>query len=78
MLHDVDNSERGIMNLELLNKTIDESGLRKTHIANCIGMTKGQLYAKCIGTASWRVDEAKAISEVLKLTNKQRNDIFFS
>lgn len=66
------------MNKDLLNEAIKASGKSKAFIAKQIGMTKGQLYMKCLGHSAWRVDEAKAIADELNLSKKQSIEIFFS
>ena len=66
------------MNLELLNEVVDESGMKKTVLAEKMGFKSGKLYQKLYGKSPWRVDEAKKIGEVLGLSPKQLKDIFLS
>lgn len=66
------------MNLELLNKTIQHSGMTKKAIAARMGISYTKFTQKCLGLSAWRVDEARDFSETMKLTNKQSHDIFFA
>lgn len=62
-------------NTELLNKAIDDSGMTKTFIAAKMGCSRMRLYSILKG-AELTVSEMMALSDLLKLNNKQKTDIF--
>lgn len=63
-------------NTVLLNEVIDSSGMTKTFIAAKMGISRPRLY-KILDGDECTVSEMLNLSNVLRLTMKQRSDIFF-
>lgn len=64
------------MNYEELNKVVEESGMKKTAIAQGIGMTP-QAFCDCLsGRRQFKAREALLFARLLHLTAKQLGDIF--
>lgn len=63
-------------NTALLEQLISESGMTKTFIANKMGCSRPRLY-KILGGADCTVSEMISLSNVLKLKNRQRKDVFY-
>lgn len=66
------------MNLELLNKKIEESIISKSGIAAAMKISRQGLFNKLIGTTEFTVSEMNCIAEVLSLTAEERYRIFFA
>lgn len=64
-------------NATLLENIIKESGISKTHIADKMGVSRTRLYAILSGD-DCRASEIMALCEVLHLTARQKEDIFFA
>lgn len=62
-------------NCVLLEKRIKDSGMTKAFISNKMGRSRTRLY-KILNGAECTVSEMISISNILQLTNKERNDIF--
>jgi predicted transcriptional regulator len=62
-------------NVKLLNSLIEESGMTKVFIADKMGVSRPRLY-KILEGAECTVSEMMSLSNVLRLTNKQRSDVF--
>lgn len=62
-------------NTELLKKVIQDSGMKITAIADKTGISRGRFY-KILGGVDCTASEIVKIGEVLRLTQKQRDDIF--
>lgn len=67
-----------LMNLSLLAKKIDDSGLTKTAIAEGLGLTRQGLYNKLEGKNEFTGSELKRLSTLLSLNEQDKNDIFFA
>lgn len=65
-------------NMELLNQKIIDSGIPKTTICKRSGIERATLYNRLNGNGDWRISEFMAISEVLRLTKSEINEIFLS
>lgn len=67
-------------NLELLDKKIEESGLSITKICKRAGIERANYYnhRKQSETVDFTLSEVVGLSEVLKLSNKEKIDIFLS
>lgn len=65
------------MNLVLLNKRIKNSGLSVAEIAEKIGVPSGELRSKFKGNTDFWLSEMVKISDILKLTDEERTEIFF-
>jgi len=59
-------------------ESVRSSGLKKRYIAGQIGMAYGNFVKKTNGVVEWKVDEALAVSKVLKMTRIERDSIFFA
>ena len=64
--------------LALLEKTIKESGMTITAIAEKIGITRVTLYNRLNGIGEFTGPEIVKISEVLHLSKKERDKIFLT
>ena len=66
-------------NYQMLKTLIDERGMKRTFIASKMGVTDKRLHELLNGIGpGWKLREVVAISKVLGLTKKQREDIFFT
>ena len=65
------------MNLLLLKDKIKEINVPLSTIAEKMGISRQTLYLKLSGERYFKMSEANAISDILRLTNRERNDIFF-
>jgi predicted transcriptional regulator len=64
-------------NVTLLNSIVEESGISKTHIANKMGISRTRLYAIMSGE-DCRASEIAALCDILHLTARQKDEIFFT
>lgn len=64
-------------NTVLLNEVIKDSGMTKTFIADKMGVSRPRLY-KILDGDECTVTEMLSLSTILRITNKQRSDIFFA
>ena len=67
----------GMTNTELLKQKIDESGYKMQFIAEQIGVSYQALYNKIGNKTEFLASEIMKLSELLKLTDEERNAIFF-
>lgn len=65
-------------NIELLDKAIDNSGLKITYIAKQLGITREGLYKKLKGETEFKASEIIAVQKLLNLSNVMRDKIFFA
>lgn len=63
---------------EMLKDKIRKSGMKMTAIAEKAGISRETLYNRFKGIGDFTASEMMAISEVLSLTNKERDAIFFA
>jgi predicted transcriptional regulator len=63
-------------NTSLLAELLDDSGMTKTFVANKMGCSRPRLY-KILSGADCTVSEMISLSNILRLTNKQRKDVFY-
>lgn len=66
-----------MVDLEKLKNTIDSSGISKTAIARKSGMLRETLYKRLKGRGEFKASEIVGISTALKLSNDERDQIFF-
>lgn len=66
------------MDLNYLNSKIDEIDIPITTIANKMGISRQSLYLKLNGRREFKTSEMCKICEILRLTIKERNRIFFT
>ena len=64
-------------NTVLLMDVVNDSGLSKTFIAQKMGCSRPRLY-RILAGSECTVSEMMALSNILRLTNRQRTDIFLS
>ena len=64
-------------NKDLLKEAIKSSGMTKTFIADRMGVSRPRLY-KILEGDECTVSEMLSLSNVLRLSNKQREQIFFA
>ena len=63
---------------ELLRETIEKSGISVTFIANSLGISRTGLYKKLNGKTEFKVSEISKMKDILNITSKVRDAIFFS
>lgn len=64
-------------NTDLLKRKIDESGLKMQYIAEQLGISHQALYNKIGNKTQFLASEIMKLSELLKLTKRERDAIFF-
>jgi transcriptional regulator with XRE-family HTH domain len=64
-------------NRKLLEKAIQESGLKKSHIAQALGMSRPTFNAYMAGAQEFRVTHMNLLCALLKIDPEQREAIFF-
>lgn len=67
-----------LTNTELLSEEISSSGVTITFIAVRLGITREGLYKKLNGETEFKASEIVAMQDILHLTNKKRDTIFFA
>lgn len=67
-----------MVNVDLLKNTIKEQGIRNLFIADKMGLSPEGFYKKLRGESEFKVSEVSCLTEVLRLTEEQRNAIFFA
>ncbi len=65
------------MNLDLLKKRIEESGLKQIFIAEQLGIDRASLYNKLNGKSEFTMKEIVNLSRVLHIDDKEKLHIFF-
>lgn len=63
-------------NVELLRKKMKESGMTVTAIADKSGICRETLYNR-MNNGNFYASEISALTKTLRLTRKERDDIFF-
>ena len=67
-----------MIELNLLNKKIKDSGMTMVAIPEKSGMSRETLYNKLSGNSDFKASEIMGISETLRLSNAERDEIFFT
>lgn len=67
-----------MLNSDLLRDKITESGLKKSFIAEKLGITTSGFYLKENGKNEFTASEIKALRELLSLSDKDTKTIFFA
>ena len=68
-----------MVNTELLNKKINDSGLKKTFIADKLGITRQALFLKINNVTEFMSSEVQGLCELLGITSlKEKESIFFA
>lgn len=66
-----------MVNFEKLNDIVDASGMTVTSITKRAGMDRATYYNRLNGIGEFKASEIEGLTKALKLTNKQRDEIFF-
>lgn len=62
----------------MLSNKVKESGLKLTFIAKKLGITREGLYRKMRNETEFKASEIICLQTILRLTNKERDEIFFA
>lgn len=66
-------------NVELLNKKVEESGLKSAYIAKRLGISRASWYNKIKGKSQFTAGEIKELCDVLHIKSlREKEEIFFS
>ena len=66
------------MNLKKLRSVIDVKGYRHDYIAECLDINRYTFSLKINGKNEFKWSEIEKLAEILRLTAKERNEIFFN
>lgn len=66
-----------MLNINLLNETIEKSGYKRSYIAEKLNLTTYGLSLKLTGCNEFKASEIYKLSELLKLSLQERDKIFF-
>ena len=64
-------------NTQALRDAVDSAGLKYSHIANCLGISRYGLQRKIENFSEFKPTEISALVELLSLTNAAMMEIFF-
>ena len=67
-----------MVKLDLLNNRIKDSGMTVVSIAEKTGVSRETLDNQLNGTGDFKASEILSISDVLRLSVKERDEIFFA
>lgn len=67
-----------MVNLEALKNRVEDSGMSMTAIAEKSGILRETLYNRLGGKGEFKASEILSLSEVLHLSDCERNTIFFN
>lgn len=67
-----------MVNTRLLEETIRNSGMTMVAVAEKSGILRETLYNKLRETSEFKASEITNLSKVLRLSTKERDDIFFN
>lgn len=67
-----------MVKLDLLNNRIKDSGMTVVSIAEKTGVSRETLYNKLNGAVDFKASEILSISDVFRLSVKERDEIFFA
>lgn len=67
-----------LTNTELLEKTIELSGLKKGYIAEKLGITRQSLTNKIMGSYEFKQGEISDMCDLLNIDTKTKEKIFFT
>lgn len=67
-----------MVNTQLLDKKLEQSGYRISHIVNTLGLSKNGFDKKRKGITPFRAAEIYVISDLLKLTDQEKDAIFYA
>ena len=63
---------------EALSKSIENSGLKLTFIANKLELSREGFYKKLNNQTEFKASEIVKLQDILNLSNKERDKIFFT
>ena len=66
-----------MINVELLENKMNDSGMTKVDIAKKSGMLRETLYNKLRGKGEFKASEITGLCRTLNLSSKERDKIFF-
>ncbi len=66
-----------MIDTKAINQAFDQSGLKKNAVAERLNLTVQTLTRKMNGEAEFTVSEAQSLSEIMRLSVAQRQQIFF-
>lgn len=66
-----------MLNAELLRDKINETGMTIVSISMKTGILRETLYNRMAGKSEFKASEIQALTRVLQLTRKERDEIFF-
>lgn len=66
------------MNIDLLNGKIYSSGIKRIELSEWLDITPSTLRRKLTGEIEFKISEVAKICEILKLTQEEKNAIFFN
>lgn len=64
--------------INLLKKKIEESGMTMIAISTKSGIVRETLYNRLNGKGEFNASEMTGLAKALRLTNKERDEIFFA
>lgn len=67
-----------MINYDLLNEKIKQSGYQRSHIASIMGVSPAVLSYKTSGKRKILLEDVQKFQRALNLTRKDINDIFFA
>ena len=67
-----------MVNVGLLRKTIEDSGMTMVAISEKSGILRETLYNRFNGVGEFTVNEVSGLTQALRLTKKERDAIFFA
>lgn len=65
-------------NTEMLRRYIRNSGLKHGFLAEQLGLSRAGFWLKVKGTNEFTVSEVMALTKLLKLSTRERDQIFFN
>jgi len=66
-----------MVNTKLLDSKIESSGMKVSFIIEKMGISRSAFYKKKDNKISFRVSEVYVISDLLRLTESEKQEIFF-
>lgn len=67
-----------MVDTKLFDSKVSESGFHKSHIAKTLGISEQALWNKKTNKTKFRVSEIYVISDLLKLDDTDKKNIFFA
>lgn len=66
-------------NVELLKEKIKQSGKKRAHLANVLGVSRAGFYNLCSGKTQFRTEQVKVLCQELGITDaEEMASIFFA